>query len=130
MLLENGQVAHSYHGSYCLLCFRGFSLEIINDIVPINKNTWTSYVKYIGMVCGESLERVRRDPGEKYYWAQWDETAFGKRKYHRGSRVRNGGVQWALTAIEVDPITGKSKALDIQFLPLNKRSKRLSRSHL
>ena len=105
---------------YCIIL--GFSLEIINDIVPINKNTWTSYVKYVGMVCGEALERVRRDPGHKYYWAQWDETAFGKHKYHRGSRVRNGGVQWALTAIQVDPITGKSEALDIQFLPLNQRS--------
>lgn len=105
---------------YCVI--RGFSLEICNDIIPINKNTWTSYVKYVGMVCGEALERIRRDPGEKYYWAQWDETAFGKRKYHRGSRVRNGGVQWALTAIQVDPISGKSEALDIQFLPLNQRS--------
>lgn len=28
---------------YCIIC--GFSLEIINDIEPINKNTWTSYVK-------------------------------------------------------------------------------------
>ena len=74
------------------------------------------------MVCGEALERNRRHPAEKYSLAQWDETAFGKRKYHRGSRVRNGGVQWALTAIQVDPITGKSEALDIQFLPLNKRS--------
>ena len=45
---------------YCIIC--GFSLEIINDIEPINKNTWTSYVKYVGMVCGEALERVRRDP--------------------------------------------------------------------
>ena len=105
---------------YCVI--KGFSLEVMNDIMPINKNTWTSYVKYVGMICGEALERNRRDPAEKYDLAQWDETAFGKRKYHRGSRVRNGGVQWALTAIQVDPITGKSEALDIQFLPLNKRS--------
>ena len=73
---------------YCVI--KGFSLEVMNDIMPIIKNTWTSYVKYVGMVCGEALERNRRDPAEKYDWAQWDETAFGKRKY----------VQWALANLK------------------------------
>jgi len=29
-----------------------FTFEIINDSVPINKTMWTSYVKFVGMVCG------------------------------------------------------------------------------
>ena len=54
--------------------------------VKVNKNTWTKYIKDVGMVCAESLEKNRRYVFKKYVNAQWDETAFDKRKYHRGSR--------------------------------------------
>ena len=67
-------------------------------------------------------ERNRRNPDNQYVNAQWDETAFGKRKYHRGRSVRNPGVQWGLTAVEVDPLTKKTIALDLQFLPYNRRN--------
>ena len=73
------------------------------------------------MVCAEQLERNRRDPENKYKLAQWDETAFGKRKYERGSRVRQRGVQWGLTVVEVDPLTNKTLSVDLQFLPYNRR---------
>ena len=90
--------------------------------VKINKNTWTRYVKDVGMVCAEDLERNRRDPRRKFCNAQWDESAFGNRKYERGKRVRLCGVQWALSCVDVDPQTGKTKYVDIQFLPYNKRN--------
>ena len=60
--------------------------------IYINKNTWSQYVKDVGIFCGEDLERNRRDPKNQYSNAQWDETAFGKRKYQRGRRVRKHGV--------------------------------------
>ena len=47
--------------------------------IKISKNTWTHYLKDIGMVLSEHLERDRRDPENKYFWAQWDEVAMGKR---------------------------------------------------
>ena len=43
------------------------------------------------------------------------------RKYHRGKRVRKPGVQWGLTGVEVDPVTGKTLAVDLQMLPYNRR---------
>ena len=89
--------------------------------VNINKNTWTRYLKDLGIVVGESLEKNRRT--KKYRYAQADEVAFGKRKYHWGSRRRKGGVQWAFTMVEVDPASGKTTAIDLQFLPFNKRRK-------
>ena len=57
-----------------------------------------------------------------YSNVQWDETVFGKRKYRRGRRVRKYGVQQGLTVVEVDPATDKTLALDLQFLPYNKRT--------
>ena len=71
--------------------------------LKLSKNTWTKYVKDVGMVCSEALERNRRDPTKKYSNAQWDETAFGKRKYNRGSRRRKEGAQWGETCVEVGP---------------------------
>ena len=90
--------------------------------VNINKNTWTQYVNDVGMVCAEALERNRRNIDKRYKYAMWDETAFGKRKYHRGSRRRKCDIQWGLTCVEVDPVTNKTLAVDLQFLPYNKRT--------
>ena len=87
----------------------------------VGRSAWTWYVQCVGLVVGEALERNRRDPAMKYSTAQYDETAFGKRKYQRGRRVRKCGVQWALTAVDVD-VDGKTRAVDIQFLPFNKRT--------
>ena len=78
----------------------GFSLSVLEQVIHINKNTWSSYIQYVGIVLRETLERNRRDPEQKYELAQWDETAFGKRKYERGKRVRKAGVQWALTVVK------------------------------
>ena len=61
-------------------------------------------------------------PSNKYVFAQWDETAFGKRKNHRGARRRKFGVQWGLTCVSVDPSTMKTLQVDLQFLPFNKRN--------
>ena len=103
----------------------GFSYQQMSKIrIPCNKNTFTSFVKDIGNVCAEALERNRRDPDAKYLHAQADETAFGVRKYRKGRRVRKGGVQWALTLLAFDPTVQPRKALavDLQFLPGNKRT--------
>ena len=56
--------------------------------IYINKNTWTGYVKDVGLVCAEQLERNRRDPDCKWSYAQWDEVTFGKKKYGRGPGPR------------------------------------------
>ena len=81
----------------------GLSYKDVADSIgiDISKNTWTQWVKDEGMVCAEALERNRRDPGQRFEYAQWDETAFGKRKYRKGRRVRKYGVQWGLTAVKV-----------------------------
>ena len=49
--------------------------------IKVSPGTWTSYVKDVGMVFSEELER--RDPANKYWLAQWDESAVGKRKYDK-----------------------------------------------
>ena len=49
----------------------------------ISSGTWTRYVKNVGMVLSEELERERRDPDNKYRLSQGDETAMGKRKYNQ-----------------------------------------------
>ena len=49
--------------------------------IKVARGTWTRYVKDCGMVLSESMERNRRE--EKYWMAQWDEVAIGKRKNHR-----------------------------------------------
>ena len=36
-----------------------------------------------GMLLSEELERERWDPANKYFLAQWDESAMGKRKYKK-----------------------------------------------
>ena len=43
------------------------------------------------------------------------------RKYHRGKRVRKAGVQWGLTGVQVDELTGKTLMVDLQLLPYNRR---------
>ena len=48
-----------------------------------------------------------------------DETAVGKRKYHRGKRQRQAGTQWVQTALEVqqhDDGSRTLKRLRAQFL--------------
>ena len=103
----------------------GFSYQLLTKIkIPCNKNTFTSFVKDVGLVCAEALERNRRDPNSRYLHAQADETAFGRRKYRKGKRVRKRGVQWGLTILHYDPSARPRKALnvDLQFLPGNKRT--------
>ena len=103
----------------------GFSYQLLTKIrIPCNKNTFTSFVKDVGMVCAEALERNHRDPDCRYLHAQADETAFGRRKYRKGKLVRKPGVQWGLTILHYDPSARPRKALnvDLQFLPGNKRT--------
>ena len=42
----------------------GLSLKVVRNIlgIDLNKNTWTKYVKDVGMVVAEALEKNRRDP--------------------------------------------------------------------
>ena len=63
---------------FCIV--KGLSYKLAKAILglKINKNTWTKYIKDIGMVLGEDLERNRRDDNNRYALAQVDETAFGK----------------------------------------------------
>lgn len=43
------------------------------------------------------------------------------RKYHRGKRVRKAGVQWGLTGVQIDEVTGRTLMVDLQLLPYNRR---------
>ena len=90
--------------------------------IRISPNTWTGYVRDVGMVLSEELERQRRDPANKFWLAQWDESACGKRKYNRGKRGRVGGAQWLLTCAEIDRVTAKPLRVDMQFTSLNRRT--------
>ena len=40
------------------------------------------------------------------------------------------GVQWGLTCVAVDPETGKTLAVDLQFLPYNKRTAQVITPHV
>ena len=35
--------------------------------------------------------------------------------------MRKSGVQWGLTGVKVDPVTGKTTMVDLQLLPYNRR---------
>ena len=48
--------------------------------IKVSTGTWTSYIKYVGMILSEELERERRDPANKYWLTQWDESVMRKRK--------------------------------------------------
>ena len=52
----------------------GLSFAYMKDFVGVelNKNTWTSWVKKIGLVAGELMECNRRDPDFKWSLGQWD----------------------------------------------------------
>ena len=40
-------------------------------------------MKDVGLILSEELERERRDSVNKYWLAQWDESAMRKRKYNK-----------------------------------------------
>ena len=91
--------------------------------LQINKDTYTSYVKDVGYLIAEELERDRRNPLNQFLNAKADEVAFGTRKYYRGRRVRkHTGVQWGLTIVEVCPVTKSPVKMDLQMLMYNTRS--------
>ena len=62
--------------------------RITNFQLVALKNTWTRAIKDVGLVCGESLERNRRNPANKFTNAQIDETAFYKRKWEKAEESR------------------------------------------
>ena len=35
--------------------------------------------------------------------------------------MRKAGIQWGLTGVEIDPVTGKTTAVNLQLLPYNRR---------
>ena len=78
---RNSRITYAQMMSMMFIIVTGGSYLTVKTILrlKINKNTWTSYVKDVGMVVGEALERNRRDDRNRYSLAQWDETAFGKR---------------------------------------------------
>ena len=90
--------------------------------ININKNTYTKYGRDVGLVVGEALEKDRKTWGCKFRNAQSDEVSFRGRKHCKGRRVRNRGIQWGLTIVEVDEVTKKTTAVDLQFLPYNCKS--------
>ena len=55
----------------------GINCHIMSGIYPINKNTWTQYVRDMRMVAAEENERCRRS-GETWGKAQYDEVQFVK----------------------------------------------------
>ena len=59
----------------------GFSFIHLTDHTgfKLNKNTWTRFIKLIGYVAAETLEKARKDPANKWANAQFNKTAFGRR---------------------------------------------------
>ena len=41
----------------------------------------------------------------------------GSRKYQRGRRVRQSGVQWALTGVRIFPDSQRMEEMDCTFVP-------------
>ena len=64
---------------FCIQTESSFAYLNKNSGFEFNKNTWTSYVKKIGLIAGEFLECIRRDSDFKWNIGQFDETAFGRR---------------------------------------------------
>ena len=64
---------------YCIATGQSYANLTQHIGFALNKNTWTKYVKMVGLLAGEFMEGNRRDPDFKWKYAQWDETAFGRR---------------------------------------------------
>ena len=64
---------------YCIATGLSYAYLIKHSGIELNKNTWTKFVKMVGLLAGEFMEGNRRDPDFKWKFAQWDETAFGRR---------------------------------------------------
>ena len=82
-----------------------------------SKKLWSSWVQSVGEVLAEQNERRRREPGAPWTTSQWDEVAMGSRKYQRGRRVRQSGVQWALTGVRISPDSQRMEEMDCTFVP-------------
>ena len=58
---------------------QGNRREVLEQLgIDLSKNTYTEYIKYVGIVCSEYNERQRRST-RKWLNSQWDEVAFGGR---------------------------------------------------
>ena len=64
---------------YCIATGCSYAYATRHVGMSLGKNTWTVYVKLLGIIAGEFLESIRRDPDFKWNKAQFDETAFGRR---------------------------------------------------
>ena len=60
--------------------------------IKVNKNTFTRYIRDVGLVVGEALERNRRTFGCRFENAQADEVSFGGRKYERVRRLKSSFI--------------------------------------
>ena len=103
---------------YCIV--NGHPYVHCKEFHNCGKNVWTKYVRDVGLVVGEINEARFQHP-VCWDWGQFDEVAFGTRKYHRGKRVRKSGVQWALTGVKMDPYYHKPQEVICKFLPYNRR---------
>ena len=80
----------------------------------VSAQTWSLWVRSIGEVLAEANERSRREQHVSWSVSQWDEVAFGSRKYQKGKRVRHGGAQWALTGVRVED--GRTREVECRLL--------------
>ena len=82
----------------------------------VTKDCWSRWVRSIGEVLCEENEKCHRANTTAWKESQWDEVAFGTRKYQRGRRQRQSGVQWAVTGVRVHPETKQLMEVDCHFV--------------
>ena len=67
----------------------------------LSTKDWMAVLWTTGMVCGEAMERDRRNPDRRYTIAQIDETPFGTRKKKSDhENTREAKFQWVLTKVD------------------------------
>jgi len=64
---------------------------------------------------GSDAKKTQLSQMEKWQDGEWDETAFGKRKYHRGRRQRAGGTCWVQGGCRLEVIDGRQRVTAIDF---------------
>ncbi|EER18387.1 conserved hypothetical protein [Perkinsus marinus ATCC 50983] len=99
-----------------------FIAIILGDPVPkiirdcdASKKTVSAFCGLVGEVC--NLFNVSQREHCSYEYIQADETAIGRRKYHRGRRQRQSGPLWVQTVAGIDPCSGKVLYVSSSYVP-------------
>ena len=113
--LDVGLVVHLVGTVWSSAGCDGF--ECLANIKGVSAQIWIGASGFVsvGEVLAEANERSRSEQHVSWSVSQWDEVAFGSRKYHKGKRVRHSGAQWALTGVRVED--GRTREVECHFVP-------------